>query len=322
MGLRASDRYLVVAPFFHCFGYKAGLLAAWMVGATVLPHAVFDVDAVLERVVADRITVLPGPPALYQSILAHPGRRGRDLSALRLAVTGAASIPVVLIERMRDELGIGTVLTGYGLTEACGLATLCRQGDDALTVATTSGRAVPGVEVRVVGAAGGALPAGEPGEVVLRGYNVMLGFLDDPTDGVIDADGWLHTGDVGVMDAAGNLRITDRIKDMFIVGGFNAYPAEIEAELCRCPGVAEVAVIGVPDARLGEVGMAFVVPLVSTELDPAALHRWCREHMANFKVPRAFSIVASLPRNASGKVTKGDLRAQAAAAGSAGWRAT
>ena len=163
------------------------------------PTQVFDVPAVLERIGRDRISMLPGPPTLYQSILAHPDLGQHDLSSLRLAVTGAAAIPVELIHRMRDELGFETVITGYGLTETCGVVSMCRHDDDAETIATTSGRAIPDVEVRCVDAAGKEVPRGEPGEVVVRGYNVMKGYFEDEaeTAKAIDADGWLHTGDIG-----------------------------------------------------------------------------------------------------------------------------
>jgi acyl-CoA synthetase (AMP-forming)/AMP-acid ligase II len=297
VGLRRGDRYLVVVPFFHSFGYKAGWLAALMAGATIYPQPVFDVDQVLARVERERITVLPGPPTLYHSLL---GRSG-DLSSLRLAVTGAANVPVELVRRMRAELGFETVLTGYGLTESTGVATLCRAGDDPETVATTSGRAMPGVEVRIA----------DDGEVLVRGYNVMRGYLDSPEDHTV-VDGWLHTGDIGALDARGNLRITDRKKDMFIVGGFNAYPAEIEGVLLTHPAIAQVAVVGAPDDRLGEVGVAFVVARAACDAacDDAALTAWCRERMANYKVPRRFELVDALPTNASGKVLKTELRAR------------
>ena len=310
VGLRADDRYLVVAPFFHCFGYKAGWLAALMRGAAVLPQAVFDAGQVLRRIGPDRVSVLPGPPALYQTLLAHPERGTHDLSSLRLAVTGAATIPVQLIERMRSELGFDTVITGYGLTECSGIATMCRDGDDPRTIATTSGRAIPDVEVRVVDAEGAEVPRGAPGEVEVRGYNVLSGYWDDPeaTSEAVSAEGWLRTGDVGVMDEAGNLRITDRIKDMFIVGGFNTYPAEIEHALLRRPDIAQVAVVGAPDERLGEVGVAFVVPGPGADLDPAEVVAWCRDEMANYKVPRRVEMVDDLPRNATGKVLKYVLR--------------
>jgi len=313
VGLRAGDRYLVVNPFFHAFGLKAGILASLIKGATVVPHAVFDVDTVMRRVVEEHISMLPGPPTVYQTILDHARLADFDLSSLRLAVTGAASVPVELIRRMRDDLRFETVVTGYGLTESTGIATMCRHDDDAETIATTCGRAIPGTEVRVVDDDGKAVPVGQPGEVVIRGYNVMQGFVDDPdaTAEAIDGDGWLHTGDIGTLDDRSNLRITDRKKDMFIIGGFNAYPAEIENMISDHPAVSQVAIVGVPDGRMGEVGYAFVVVRTGQTLDADALIAWCRERMANYKVPRYVQVVAALPLNASGKVLKYELRRQA-----------
>jgi acyl-CoA synthetase (AMP-forming)/AMP-acid ligase II len=313
VGLREGDRYLIVLPFFHSFGYKAGWFSALMRGATVFPEPVFDVNVVLRRIQADAITMLPGPPALYQSILLHPDREQFDISSLRLAVTGAAAIPVELIDRMKNELGFETVITAYGLTESCGVVTMCRLDDDAETIATTSGRAIPDVEVRIIDGEGGPLPANEPGEIVVRGYNVMKGYFDagEETRKAIDEDGWLHTGDIGTMDERGYIKITDRLKDMFIVGGFNAYPAEIENTLLQMPGLGEVAVIGVPDKRLGEVGMAFVVPAPGQSLTADAVISWSRENMANFKAPRRVQILDALPRNATGKVVKFKLRERA-----------
>ena len=314
VGLRAGDRYLVVNPFFHCFGLFAGILAALVEGATIIPHPVFDVPAVMRRVDEERVTMLPGPPAIYQSFLDHPDAGRFDLSSLRLAVTGGAPVPVELIRRMRDELTFTTIVTGYGLTESTGIATMCRHDDPDDVIATTAGRAIPGVEVRVVGDDGDPLPPGEPGEVVVRGYNVMRGYTGDPaaTAETIDAEGWLHTGDVAVMDGDGNLRITDRRKDVYIVGGFNAYPAEIENMILAHPAVSQVAVVGVPDGRLGEVGAAFVVPRPGATVDGTALIAWCREQMANYKVPRSVHVVDALPLNASGKVLKYELRARLA----------
>ena len=313
VGLREGDRYLVVLPFFHSFGYKAGWFSALMRGATVFPEAVFDVEIVLRRVQDDAITMLPGSPALYQSILLHPQRNEYDITSLRLAVTGAAAIPVQLIHRMKEELGFETVITAYGLTESCGVVTMCRTEDDAETIATTSGRAIPDVEVAIVDREGRALPPNQPGEIVVRGYNVMKGYFDAPeeTAKAIDEDGWLHTGDIGTLDERGYIKITDRLKDMFIVGGFNAYPAEIENTLLGMPGVGEVAVIGVPDERLGEVGMAFVVPAPGASLTAEEVIEWSRDQMANFKAPRRVEIVDALPRNATGKVLKFELRERA-----------
>ncbi|MGW2177166.1 FadD3 family acyl-CoA ligase [Streptomyces sp. NPDC001732] len=303
-GLREGDRYLIVNPFFHTFGYKAGVLACLMRGATMVPQPVFDVDTALANIAAERISVLPGPPTLHQSLLDHPARSAHDLSALRLVVTGAAAVPLKLVERLRTELGVATVLTAYGLSEASGIVTMCRRGDPAGTIASTSGRAIPGTEVRV------RAEPGEPGEILVRGFNVMAGYFEDPdtTAATITPDGWLRTGDVGVLDEAGNLRITDRIKDMFVVGGFNAYPAEIEQLLGLHPDVADVAVIGVPDPRLGEVGKAYVVRRPGATATADDLIAWSRREMANYKVPRAVEFVPGLPRNASGKVLKGELR--------------
>ncbi len=313
VGLRTGDRYLVVNPFFHAFGYKAGWLAALMTGATVLPHLVFDPVQVLERIPRDRISMLPGPPALFQQILARPDLDAYDLSTLRLAVTGAAPTPVSLIEEMRTRLGFESVIRGYGLTEAAGIATMCRHDDDLETIATTDGRAIPGIEVEIVDDDGKEVPRGEPGEVVIRGYNVMLGYFDqaDETAETIDTDGWLHTGDVGVMDDRGYIRITDRMKDMYIVGGFNAYPAEIEGLMAAHPQIAQVAIVGLPDDRLGECGWAFVVPRAGETIVPAELIAWCRETMANYKVPRQVVVVDALPMNASNKVLKYELRERA-----------
>ncbi|MBW2266991.1 MAG: fatty acid--CoA ligase family protein [Deltaproteobacteria bacterium] len=315
VGLRAGDRYLVVNPFFHSFGYKAGWMSAIMRGATIIPHLVFDAAEVLERVAKEKISMLPGPPTLYQSFLASPQLGDTDLSSLRLAVTGAAPTPVELIHRMRDELGFETIITGYGLTETCGVVTMCRFDDDPETIATTSGRAIPDVEVCCVDTDGKEVPRGEPGEIVVRGYNLMQGYFDDTeeTRKTIDADGWLHTGDIAVMDEHGYVRITDRIKDMFINGGFNVYPAEIENTLYGSGQFAQVAVIGVPDERAGEVGMAFVVPAPDHVVTPDSVIAWCRENMANYKVPRRIAVVDELPTTPSGKVMKFKLREQAEA---------
>ena len=316
IGLNADDRYLVVNPFFHTFGLNAGILACLMTGATLVPHPVFDVPSVMTRIPEERITMLPGPPAIYQTILNHTDLDDFDMSSLRLAVTGAAAIPVEMIHAMRDRLGFETVVTGYGLTEASGIATMCRHDDDPEVIANTSGRAIDGVEVLVVHD-GQEVARGEPGEVVVRGYNVMAGYLDDPeqTAEAIDADGWLHTGDIGVMDADGYLDITDRVKDMFITGGFNVYPAEVENLMLSHPDIGQVAVVGVPDQRMGEVGVAFVVAAPDAHPDEEAIVAWTRERMANFKVPRRVVVVDTLPTNASGKVLKYELRDRVASDG-------
>ena len=310
VGLDEGARYLIINPFFHSFGYKAGWVAAFLRGATVYPQQVFDAEAVLARIAADRIGFLPGPPTLFLTMLAHPRLREFDISSLQSAVTGAASVPPVLIERMRSELGIAKVTTAYGLTECGGCATVCDPSDSAETIANTCGKALPGTEVRCADEQGRSVAPGEAGEVLLRGYHVMQGYFEDEaaTREAIDADGWLHTGDVGVMDERGYLRITDRLKDMYITGGFNCYPAEIERLLAPHPAIAQVAVIGAPDARLGEVGCAYVVLRSGVAVTEAELIAWARGQMANYKVPRQVKFTGALPVNASAKVDKKLLR--------------
>ncbi|WOK37416.1 FadD3 family acyl-CoA ligase [Sphingomonas sp. C3-2] len=309
LGMGPDDRYLIINPFFHSFGYKAGWLAAMLAGATVLPHGMFDPNGVLERIEKEKVTILPGPPTIYQSLLAAD-YTARDISSLRLSMTGAASVPVTLIHEMWEKLGIDLVVTAYGLTETCGTVTMCRADDDAETIANTAGRAVDGVEVKLVDGEGNTVPTGEAGELLVRGDNVMQGYFNDAaaTEAAIDADGWLRTGDIAVQDARGNVKITDRAKDIFIVGGFNAYPAEIEGLLAANPVVMQSAVIGVPDERLGEVPKAYVVLRPGASATPAEIIAWCRENMANYKVPRQVEIREALPLNASGKVQKFMLR--------------
>jgi len=314
VGLREGDRYVVVYPFFHTAGLKSGILACVLTGATIYPFPVFDVPAVMALVARERITMLPGPPTVFQSILEHPDLASFDLSSLRLSVTGAAVVPVSVVRRMRDELRFETVVTGYGLTETTGTVSMCRHDDPPDVIATTVGRPLPGVSVRVVDDAGGDVEAGQPGELWVQGFNVMKGYFNDPVASAetVDADGWLRTGDIGFVDGDGNIHITDRKKDMYIVGGFNAYPAEIEAALLAYPGVAQVAVVGMADERLGEVGAAFVVPQAGHGVEPAAVIEWCAERMANFKVPRRVIVVDALPLNPTGKVMKFVLREQLA----------
>ncbi|MDD9381810.1 FadD3 family acyl-CoA ligase [Streptomyces sp. ZAF1911] len=306
--LRPGDRYLLVNPFFHTFGYKAGVLACLLRGVTMLPEAVYDTDRILHRMAAERVTCLMGPPTVFHGLIRHPARAAHDLSALRLAGTGAASVPASLVEEIRTELGAPDVFTAYGLTESGGVVSVCPTDADARTLAHTVGLPLPDTEVRITDPLGAVLPAGEPGEVQVRGYHVTPGYLDDPasTAEAVLPGGWLRTGDIGVLDGRGYLAITDRLKDMYVVGGFNAYPAEVENVLLTHPAITDAAVVGAPDERLGEVGVAYVVttgPVTSEELTA-----WTRERLANFKVPRRFTRMDELPRNAGGKLLKTELR--------------
>ena len=305
----SADRYLVISPFFHSYGYKVGVLVGLLHGCMLHPMATFDAEAALALIESERITMVPGAPAIFLGLLESPAFATTDTSSLRFANTGAANVPVTLVERLQRELSFDLVITAFGMTE-CVVATMCRRGDSDETVATTCGRAIDGMETAIADPETGEhLPAGSEGELLLRGSQVMLGYLDDPaaTAEAIDADGWLHTGDVGVLDDNGYLRITDRLKDMYICGGFNVYPAEVEQALLRLDGVVDVAVIGIPDERLGEVGKAFVVRREGGP-DADAVIAFARERLANFKVPREVVFVDALPRNLGGKVLKTELR--------------
>jgi len=314
LGMRQGDRMLIVNPFFHAFGFNGAINPCFIHGATMLPHPVFDVPSVLQRIQDDQVTVFPGPPAIFQGLINHKDLHDYDTSTLRSALTGAASIPVETVVDMRDRLGFETVITAYGMTETHGLVTICSADDPPDVVANTSGKALPGLEIKLVDDENNEVELGQPGELLVKGYAVMRGYLDEPeqTAETIDEFGWMKTGDICVMDADGYIDITDRKKDMFINGGFNAYPAEIESMMLEHPEVGQVSVIGVPDERLGEVGAAFIVATPAGAPNLAELEAWCKKEMANYKVPRHFWLIDELPLNPSNKVLKTELREKAA----------
>lgn len=309
IGMQPDDRYLVVNPFFHSFGYKAGWMSCLIKGAAIFPLALFDAVDVLRRIERDKITVMPGAPTIFQTLLASPHLGDYDISSLRVATTGATIIPVDLIRRMREDLRIDDVFSAYGLTESTGVVSLCSRGDDFETIAKTCGRPLAGTSLRFVDADGVDVARGEAGEIWVKGFNVMQGYLDDPeaTSDAITSDGWLKTGDIGVQDERGYIKITDRKKDMVIVGGFNCYPAEVEKVLLQHPDISDAAIVGVKDERLGEVVHAHIVAKALSEKD---IITWARAKMANYKVPRGVTFHESLPRNASGKVQKFILKPQ------------
>jgi len=310
IGMTDQDRYLIVNPFFHSFGYKAGWLSCLIRGAAIYPLAVFEPQAVLAQIERDKITVMPGAPTIFQTLLDSPDRANYDISSLRVATTGATTIPVDLIKRMHEDLGIDNVYSAYGLTESTGVVSLCQKGDDFETIATTCGRPLPGTELRIVDDGGNDVSTGQDGEIWVRGFHVMKGYLDDPaaTAQTITKEGWLKTGDIGRQDSRGYIQVTDRKKDMVIVGGFNVYPAEVEKILLQHPQIKDVAITAKANARLGEVTHAHIV---TTDKDMRSddLIEWARVKMANYKVPRHISFHETLPRNASGKVQKFMLKA-------------
>lgn len=312
LGARPGDRYLVVPPFFHSFGYKFGWMAGLVLGATIVTIERYDAEAVMKIIASERVTIMPGPPTLFTDILDHPRRSRYDLSSLRAGTPSAAIVPVEVVTRMSSELGIDTVLTAYGLTESTATVSTTSPADDPEDIARSVGRAIPGLEVRVRDDEGNVVGPGVPGELEVRGYTVMSGYWNDPvaTAAAITPEGWLRTGDIAVIDDRGFITITDRKKDMIISGGLNVYPAEIERVLLRQPGVVAAAVVGVPDARRGEVGMAFLVLRPGADLDALAVA--LRRELAGFKIPRYAHVVDELPLNASMKVRKPELRRTAA----------
>ncbi len=316
VGITRGDRILVIPPFFHAFGYRSGAIVSIMRGATLLPHLTFDPAEILRRVSDEKISVIPGPPAIFHGMLQHPELARFDTSSLRLGITGGAVVPSTLIRRMRSDLGFAGVVNGYGLTECGGYGTMCRSDDDDEVIANTSGKPFPDTEVRIMGADGTLVADGEAGEVVIRGYIVMKGYFNDEesTGNTIDKNGWLHTGDIGYFDTNGNLRIEDRVKDMYITGGFNCYPAEIERFMSAHPAIGQISVIGVADERLGEVGKAFVVLRPGASATEQELIDWARANIANFKVPRSIEFRAALPTSPQGKVLKDELRKSVAMA--------
>jgi acyl-CoA synthetase (AMP-forming)/AMP-acid ligase II len=313
VGLTVGDCYPVVSPFSHIGGHKTGLLACLVSGATTIPVASFDPEGFAQMVGAHDVTVVQGPPTLFHALI-EQARAGSDaLGSIRVGVTGAAVIPPTLVRDMLHVLGLQLVVTAYGLTETTGVCTMTRPGDPIDVVAESSGRPIEGVDVRIIDESGAALPPGSRGEITVRGIGVMRGYLDDPDATAATMRGeWLATGDVGWIGEDGNLRIVDRLKDMVVVGGFNVYPAEVERVLLEHDAVAQAAVIGLPDGRMGEVPGAFVVPAAGVVIDVDSLIGYLGDRLAKFKVPRTVWVVDALPLNAAGKVAKAQLRSDAA----------
>ncbi|MFC9982894.1 AMP-binding protein [Gordonia sp. NPDC127522] len=309
--LAADDRYATVNPYFHAFGYKAGIIAALSAACTIYPVAKFEPTELLQLIDEHQITVLPGVPTLFISLINHRDLAFYNLDSLRFSIAGAASVPPSLFRDMRTTLGINTVAQAYGLTE-CVVATQSRPNEAPEHIAATTGPAIPGIEIRIVNSDGVEQRTGHDGEILLRGSYVMVGYFEDEaaTKTAIDTDGWLHTGDVGHLDMHGCLTITDRLKDMYTAGGFNVYPAEVENVLHEHPDVRDCAVVGIDDPRLGSVGKAWIVTEPTSTATEDAIAAWCRARLANYKVPRDIEFVDDLPRNPSGKIHKRQLREQ------------
>jgi fatty-acyl-CoA synthase len=305
------DVVLQVLPQFHIGGWNVQSLLAWWKGATVVLEPTFDAGRALSLIESKRVTTMMGVPATYLLMGEHPDFGATDLSSLRMAVVGGAPMPEGLI-RTWTERGV-VLVQGYGLTEASPNV-LGLPPEDLVTKIGYAGKAYPHVEVALGDDAGALLEGPATGELLVRGPNVFAGYWQDP-DATAEATrgGWLHTGDVAERDDEGFYRIRDRLKDMYISGGENVYPAEVESVLADHPEVVEVAVFGIRDDRWGEVGLAVVV--ARSPIDPEELIRWCRERLAKFKVPRRIHFVDRLPRSALNKVLKHELAASLAEEG-------
>jgi fatty-acyl-CoA synthase len=305
--MSGADVVLQLLPQFHVGGWNVQPLLAWWKGATVLLEPAFDPGRVLELIGRRRITTMMGVPAHYQFMATDPRFRDTDLSSLRLAIVGGAPMPEPLLQAWQDR-GVA-MIQGYGLTEASPNV-LCLPVEEAARRLGSAGKPYPHVEVGLADPGSGALIGGPgSGELLVRGPGVFAGYWRDQaaTDAAL-RDGWLHTGDIAERDAEGFYRIRDRLKDMYISGGENVYPAEIEAVLHEHPAVADAAVVGTPDERWGEVGLAVVVPRSGRSADEAELLAFCRGRLAAFKAPRSVRFTEELPRSPSGKLLKRQLR--------------
>jgi fatty-acyl-CoA synthase len=315
MGYTSSDRVCIPVPLYHCFGMGIGNLGCIASGSTmVYPAAGFDPLATLEALSEERCTAVYGVPTMFIAMLEHPRFAEFDTSPLRTGIMAGAPCPVEVMKRVVDEMHAREICIGYGMTETAPVSFITRREDDLERRVSTVGTVLPNVEGKIVDPTSGhTVPVGTPGEVCTRGYLVMRGYWDNPeaTAEAIDEAGWMHTGDLGVMDSAGYLNIVGRIKDMVIRGGENLYPREIEELLFQHPAVASVQVIGVPDERMGEELMAWVVLRDGAEASEDDLRTFCRERVAHFKVPRYIKFTTEFPMTVTGKVQKFKMREMA-----------
>ncbi|TDI52614.1 MAG: AMP-binding protein [Acidobacteria bacterium] len=307
-----EDRVCIPVPFYHCFGMVMGNLACSVFGATmVVPSPTFDPEAVLRALQDERCTSLYGVPTMFVAQLGHPGLADFDLSSMRTGIMAGSPCPTEVMRRVIDDMGMSEVTIAYGMTETSPVSTQTSTDDSVEHRVSTVGRVLPHVESKIVDPDTGELvPRGEGGEYCTRGYHVMLGYWNDPekTADAIDADGWMHSGDLATMDDDSYVNIVGRIKDMIIRGGENIYPREIEEFLCSHPAIADAQVIGVPDEKYGEELMAWVQLAPGGELTEDELRDFCRDKIAYFKVPRYIKFVSEFPMTVTGKVRKVEMR--------------
>jgi fatty-acyl-CoA synthase len=318
LGFTERDRVCLPVPFYHCFGMVMGNLGATTHGACiVIPAPAFDPAATLGAVAEERCTALYGVPTMFIAELGHPDFATVDLSSLRTGIMAGSPCPVEVMKRVVAEMHMEEVTIAYGMTETSPVSTMTRRDDDLVRRTSTVGTVMPHVEVKIIDPITGLeLPRGAPGELCTRGYSVMLGYWEEPakTAEAVDLAGWMHTGDLAVMDAEGYVNISGRIKDMVIRGGENVYPREIEEFLYTHPDIADVQVIGVPDAVYGEELMAWVVLKPDREtLTAEAVRAFCADRLAHYKIPKYVHVVDGFPMTVTGKVRKVEMREQAVA---------
>jgi fatty-acyl-CoA synthase len=311
MGFTPEDRLCIPVPFYHCFGMVLANLACIAHGAAmIVPGEAFDTKSVLETIEAEQCTALHGVPTMFIAMLEHPEFARFDLRSLRTGIMAGSPCPIEIMRRVVDEMGMGEITIGYGMTETSPLSFQSRSEDSIERRVSTVGRIHPHVEVKIVDDRGRIVPRGVPGELCTRGYSVMRGYWDDveKTAEAIDLGGWMHTGDLATLDSDGYCNIVGRIKDMVIRGGENIYPREIEEFLYRHPAIQEVQVFGVPDTRYGEELCAWVQLRAGAETDEAALREYCRGSIAHYKVPRHIRFVDEFPMTVTGKIQKFQMR--------------
>jgi fatty-acyl-CoA synthase len=315
-GYTHDDRVCIPVPFYHCFGMVLGNLACTTHGATmVIPAAAFEPGPVLEAVVAERCTSLYGVPTMFIAVLDDPGFADHDLSSLRTGIMAGSPCPVEVMTQVVERMHMDEVTICYGMTETSPVSTQTEADDPLERRVATVGRVHPHVEVRIIDDEGETVATGERGELCTRGYSVMKGYWNDPdkTAEAIDADGWMHTGDLATMDDEGYVNIVGRLKDMIIRGGENIYPREVEEFLYSHPDISDVQVIGVPDPRYGEELMAWIKLKPGTTGDEEAIRAWCSGRIAHYKVPRHIRFVDEYPMTVTGKIQKFKMREQAIA---------
>ncbi|MBW3505205.1 AMP-binding protein [Pseudomonas sp. NKUCC02_KPG] len=311
LGLTANDRLVIPVPQYHCFGMVMGNLGCVTHGTTMIyPGEAFDPGLTLQAVTDERATALYGVPTMFIAMLDHPQRAGSDLSSLRTGIMAGATCPIEVMRRVISEMHMGEIQIAYGMTETSPVSIQTGPADELELRVTTVGRTQPQLESKLIDAEGNTVERGEIGELCTRGYSVMLGYWNNPqaTRDAIDSEGWMHTGDLAQMDEQGYVRIVGRNKDMIIRGGENIYPRELEEFFFTHPAVADVQVVGIPDARYGEEIVAWIKFHPGHTANELELQTWCKSRIAHFKTPRYFKFVDAFPMTVTGKIQKFKMR--------------